>query len=235
MSDPNPEIDAADDGGLSQVQGALEAQKRAKEAEKLEREQAEANQRNIRIGLVEDAFVHQDATILKAVSAFLQKAAHITPTERIVTQYVKRRRFVPFAIESYSEPAQWDRAHLIFQWQQSNGEDSYVYQTLMVRSNGVVLFTHSSSSYEASPWMRAKHGDGSRKADRPTDKPGVLPFWVPKPDPGQPPLRAIPYFHDDLGVLSEEDVKRTTEWVVRTLAAYLLEGRTVDGRSSPVS
>lgn len=221
MDDPSPKHPAPDDGGLGQVLGALEAEKQTKELAAQARKRGEAIERNARIKAVEEAFVRQDATILNAVTTFLQNASHITPAEKIVTRYETRRRFVPFVIERYSEAVEWDGAHVIFKYNRSLGEDSSINQSVLVRTNGVVLFSGGRSR------LGPKVDDSRQKTERPTDQPGVLPFWVPKPNPNAlAPLRDIPYYHDDLSELSKEDVDRTIEWFVHALAAYLVHHST---------
>jgi len=107
-------------------------------------------------------------------------------------------------IERYSEAVEWDGAHVIFKYHLSLGEDSSIDQSVLVRTNGVVLFW--------SGWSRLgqKVDDSRQKTERSTDQPGVLPFWVPKPNPNNlAPLAVIPYYHDELSNLSKEDVDRT--------------------------
>jgi hypothetical protein len=221
MDGPNPKHTTPDDGGLGQVLGALEAEKQTKELEAQARKREEAIERNARIKAVEEAFVHQDAVILNAVATFLQKASHITPAQRVVTRYETRRRFVPFVIERYTEAVEWEGAHVIFEYHRSLGEDASVSQTVLVRTDGIVIFWSNRSR------LGQKVDDSRQKTERPTDQPGVLPFWIPKPNPDNVvPLRDIPDYHDELSKLSKEDVDRTIEWFVHALAAYLVHRST---------
>lgn len=108
-----------------------------------------------------------------------------------------------------------------------------MHQSVLVRTNGVVIASYKRSPLPAIPPTKEDTDTNSSRLytsplsewqeRSPKGEPGLLPFWMPKPREGQALLMIGPRGDEDMARLTGDDVERTTNWFVRALATYLDE------------